>query len=890
MWHSELSRLEDRTALTMSKLSEVVILVMACLAPWAFGAEDASAGFVLGVGIVLVTVLATASRWSTDRLRNLRCLPSLALAGLVLLGTIQAVPLPSWLGRVLAPGDWAFRSVLVPRQAEHVAGDRRPDVPLPDSTLSEDPEATRTAVLRLAGAWLLLQAVLALENPLAAFRRFGMATAVNSCLLALVAMLQWLSWNGKVLWIREAPRPSVPWYSGGPFACHNHLAAYLNIGLGFTLALLLSSAHGAAWVRKRGAQLWPAYGAALLVIGLVASHSRGGMMAAVFSLVMVLLVARTDRQARGRLMVPGAAGLVVLGIVVPALVTAGEGSPFARLATITSADTDIRWAVWDLAVRSWWDRPLWGAGLGCFRWAVTPHESGDSGYVYYRAENEYLDILAEGGIVGLALMIACLGATIVLARRAIGTSVLPRDRALVLGGCFGGLALASQWLVDFSFHIPGVAVSAVVLGGFLCRLGLDARADFQPATARRLAASRLAGVLVSALAVVLLIHPFHQARAELHLVAAGLPRPDASDSRDRLADRSKAEVEQVARKVAEALRDRPDWAEGYLRHAAAQLRLYELSAAELISAEEPDPARVAFLSQPLWLRKQVHGGRPERLVPLEDLLAQEPIRTHLVPAARSFLEARRCCPVAAQTHIQLASLDYLLERGDTSRVYAGRALRLAGSDRSVLERAGILAVQDGELDFAARAWRQALTIDPASWERIADAAGDALVADVILRDVIPPDNGLLVLRFADRLYSTLATRVLRDAFLKEALARIPGDPRLSSAERLFHQGVAHARLGEKAEACKLVEESLLLEPARLDWRETLIDWLIASGEWKRARDQLAVGLELHPGAEGLVSARRSLAEAMARGAAAQTSSVPGKGPLATSREGTMLGP
>lgn len=885
MSRSKLFGLEVRTALTMKKLSEILILLMACLAPWAFGAEDAWAGFGLGVGIALLTVLTTATQWSTDRLRNLRCVPSLALAGLVLLGTLQAAPLPPRLVRVLAPSDWSFRSVLAPRTPEHVAGDRRPDVALPDSTLSENPEATRTAVLRLAGVWLLLQGVLALENPLAAFRRFGLATAVNSCLLALVAMLQWLSWNGKVLWIREAPRPSVSWYSGGPFACHNHLAAYLNIGLGFTLALLLSSTQGASWVRKRGAQLWPAYGAALLVIGLIASHSRGGMMAAMFALAIVLIVALAGRRDRGRLTVPGIAGLVVLGIVVPALITAGEGSPFARLATLAEADSDIRWTVWKLALRSWWDRPLWGAGLGCFRWAVAPRETSNSGFSYYRAENEYLDILVEGGALGLVLVIACVGATILLARRAIAVSPLPRDRALILGGCFGGLALASQWLVDFSFHIPGVAVSAVVLGGFLCRLGLDARVADHPATAPRRAASRLAGVIASVLAVGFLIPPFHQAGAELRLLGAGLPRPDASDPRDKLADLSKTEVERVAREVAEALGDRPDWAEGYLRHASAMLRLYELAAAELIRAEEPDPARVAVLSQPLWLRKQVHGGRPERLVPLEDLLAQDPIRAYLVPAARSFLEARRCCPVAAQPHIQLASLDYLLERGDSSRVYAGRALRLAGSDRSVLERAALLAVQDGERDFAARAWRQALAIEPASWERIADASGDVLPADEILRDVIPPDNGLLVLRFAERLYSTPATKVLRDTFLKEALARLPDDPRLSDPERLFHQGVAHARLDETDKACKLAEESLLLEPTRLDWRQTLVEWLIAAGEWKRARDQLAVGLELHPGAEGLVNARRSLAEAMARGATARTSPLPAKNPLATSREG-----
>src|SRR5947209_5966376 len=84
-----------------------------------------------------------------------------------------------------------------------------------------------------AWAWILFQAVLGLDRPLPAFRRFGVATAVNACLLAVFSVIQWLTWNGKVYWVRDAPRPDLSWYSGGPFACHNHLAAYLNVGLGF---------------------------------------------------------------------------------------------------------------------------------------------------------------------------------------------------------------------------------------------------------------------------------------------------------------------------------------------------------------------------------------------------------------------------------------------------------------------------------------------------------------------------------------------------------------------------------------------------------------------------------------------------------------------------------
>src|SRR4051812_112267 len=110
-------------ARTLNRMSEVVMLVMASLAPWAFGSADAWAQFLLGLGVAVLAVLGAVAGRGSDRSRMLRCLPSLALAGLVLVGVAQATPLPERVMRFIAPTESALRAGLVPGAAERVAGD-----------------------------------------------------------------------------------------------------------------------------------------------------------------------------------------------------------------------------------------------------------------------------------------------------------------------------------------------------------------------------------------------------------------------------------------------------------------------------------------------------------------------------------------------------------------------------------------------------------------------------------------------------------------------------------------------------------------------------------------------------------------------------------------------
>ena len=189
--------------------SEIIVLEMACLAPWAFGSVDAWAEFALALGIALLGTLAIFSRPRINPMRRLNCWPSLVLGGLAVLAVTQATALPAGFLGWLDPVTAALRGDLLPAQPEVVLGDPAAPVAFPPRILSLEPGVTVQAAVKLAAAWVLFQGVLGLTSGFAGLRRLGLVLAWNATLMALVGLVQALTWNGSLLWIRPLPNGSI---------------------------------------------------------------------------------------------------------------------------------------------------------------------------------------------------------------------------------------------------------------------------------------------------------------------------------------------------------------------------------------------------------------------------------------------------------------------------------------------------------------------------------------------------------------------------------------------------------------------------------------------------------------------------------------------------------
>lgn len=365
-------------------------------------------------------------------------------------------------------------------------------------TLSIDPGRTYAELLKIL-AYLLFFAVVTFyplepgsREDVRFQRRLLRAVALTAVAVAAVGLVQRFSWNGKILWFFVpwdwgAPRPLHP-QTSGPFVSRNNFGGYLAM----TLPLVLVPALARTRIDLRRSRLVTqvvfGVGAALCASALFFSLSRGawGAVAVGLGVFLVLLVRRVPatnlsavlRDRRRGLGVGAAVAAVLFLLVLLPTDGAEMGSDIDRRLEETVRSS----ASWKSRVESWRDslpmivdHPVMGVGLSSWGTAFPRYdESFFLGTQARRAHNDYLQIVAETGLVGSLFL---LGACVIAARRFVRILRTRSDRAyaLQLAIAAGLLALLVHEFVDFDLQMPGIAITAVCLVGIGLRGGWRTR-------------------------------------------------------------------------------------------------------------------------------------------------------------------------------------------------------------------------------------------------------------------------------------------------------------------------------------------------------------------------------------------------------------------------------
>jgi O-antigen ligase len=109
--------------------------------------------------------------------------------------------------------------------------------------------------------------------------------------------------------------------------------------------------------------------------------------------------------------------------------------------------------------------PWLGTGLGSFEVAFPRYQSSPTDLVWDHAHNDYVEALAETGLIGGLLVISALVLFFRLAFRRLGERLRHRAEWIQIGAAIGCCGLLVHSFVDFNLHIPANAAWFFVLAG-----------------------------------------------------------------------------------------------------------------------------------------------------------------------------------------------------------------------------------------------------------------------------------------------------------------------------------------------------------------------------------------------------------------------------------------
>lgn len=283
----------------------------------------------------------------------------------------------------------------------------------------------------------------------------------------------------------------IIWSSLGNPNFYANYGAMLLIGL---LTLLVLTRR--RWIRV----LWGLY-AGILLMTLVYTFTRGIWASLVPTFFILLAFGAAQswlsqhsltsviRRYGKRAAALGLAAVLLLGAAYAVESSQGPlhkiGKRFQNAVLMRDTSLRSRPLMWYAALRMWREQPLMGVGWGQYapRYLETVYQSAqETEPVRIQqitrsmntiwtdlAHNDYLQILAETGLLGYALFLLFFLTILGTAAWALWPMTLSRERRILLTGCAAAsLMTALQCVYDFPLHLPASAVLfALAAGGIL---------------------------------------------------------------------------------------------------------------------------------------------------------------------------------------------------------------------------------------------------------------------------------------------------------------------------------------------------------------------------------------------------------------------------------------
>lgn len=253
------------------------------------------------------------------------------------------------------------------------------------------------------------------------------------------------------------------------FLNRNHFALLAEMSLGLTLGLLIKGCLS----KNQKFVGW--FIAAIFIYSLLTVNSRGGLVSlAALSVFATFVHTMTRSHGSGKSFLKAflhsrsfafrftaAVGLsiAVFAIIVVATAVVGGDRVVTRVESLPDeieihGESKVnRAAIWSSTIELIKERPVFGVGFGGYAAAISRFDTGNGKFSLQQAHSDYLEILANGGLIAMAFFAWFIAA---VARKAVRNlaSLHPLRGAAAFGASIGLFSVLIHSLVDFGAHIP----------------------------------------------------------------------------------------------------------------------------------------------------------------------------------------------------------------------------------------------------------------------------------------------------------------------------------------------------------------------------------------------------------------------------------------------------
>jgi O-antigen ligase len=455
----------------LNKIIQFILIFLFIFTPIAFGSMDLWAFSLMELGILFMIIL-----WTIKRLRDQSSHPSpisnppsriiiLLLSLFLALVLFQMIPIPSEMIKIISPKTYELRHRLLITNA-----------PLRMIPLSFIPFVTKIEFLKwliLSGLFLSLLHWKFSEDGHRIINSLMVVIFLMGVFEAFYGMFEFFSGHHHILYLKGVNSVT------GTFINHNYFAGYLLMIIPLSMGFFfyreaIHTGRFRGWRHRLssldGKTLLIGFGLMVMILGLLFSASRMGIMCLLLSFTLIIFLFRDPQRKQKKF---SATSALILGMAFLWAVWIGLDAVIRPFFTAPE-DFKMRWMIWKSTFQIVKEFLLFGSGLGTFTQVFPMYRAFHIRGLVTHAENDYLQLTSEVGLIGMGILLILF---IYLFFKAVsGIRSLSRwgaERYIGVGGLVGILALMFHSVVERNLQVPANAFLYTFIWAIVLRVALD---------------------------------------------------------------------------------------------------------------------------------------------------------------------------------------------------------------------------------------------------------------------------------------------------------------------------------------------------------------------------------------------------------------------------------